>query len=115
MSPAERQRRRRERLRKEQNKATTALKRTRAKDKAHQAYIPMPPGITSWKEHRVTTAEGEKVIWSPQSRPLAACHHDITDDDVLALLVQLHAMAKKRGLDGKLVELGLKAKQDKPE
>lgn len=98
MTPAERQRKRRGKVIRAQVAAATKGKRDRAKDKAHAAYIPKPPGLTYWEQVTVQTAEGERTAWAPKSRPLAACHSDLTDGDVLALLEQLEAIARERGL-----------------
>ena len=99
MTPAERQARRRAKLRKEASKAVSAGKRRAARDKANARYIPYPPGITYYEAVTVTLQDGGKrEIWTPKTRPLAACHTDIADDDVLALLEQLNAIAKERGL-----------------
>lgn len=99
MSAAERQRRRRERLRKEQDKAVAAGKRAMAADKARANYIPMPPGITYWRKVVVQTAEGEREVWTPETRPVATLDAvDLSDDDVMALLVKLRAVAVARGL-----------------
>jgi len=98
MTAAQRQKRRRARLKREASAGITSAKRAKAKAKAHATYIPMPPGITYWEKVRVQTAEGEREVHTPKSRPLAACHSDLTDDDVLQLMAQLRGLADKRGL-----------------
>ena len=59
----------------------------------------MPPGITYWEKIVVQTAEGDREISVPKTRPLAACRTGLDDDDVLALLDELHGIARKRRLD----------------
>ena len=100
MSPAQRQRRRRKTLKKaektEQQRATAA----RARYEREKQYRPMPPGVYYWKELEVRDAENNIVkIWRPHCRPLAACHEHLEDEDILALLDELHGMARDRGLD----------------
>lgn len=93
MTPAERQARRRKRLARAAGSAATAGKRAKSRDKARASYIPLPRGVTHW----VLVAAGEEG-WAPVTKPLAACADDLTNDDVLALLDQLRAIAAERGL-----------------
>ena len=60
-------------------------------------YIPMPPGVTTWRKVRVYP-NTEAEILMPLTRPLAACETDLDDDEVLGLLAQLKRIAKNRGL-----------------
>lgn len=99
MTAAERQARRRAKLRKAAGKAATAGKRAAARDRGHAAYIPMPPGVTYYERLIVRLVDGStKEIWAPKTRPLAACKSDLRDEDVLALLEQLNQIAVRRGL-----------------
>ena len=93
MTDAERQRKRRQRLRRER-----AANEKRAKRRAKATTIPSPPGITYWREVLVQTAEGEKAIIAPTTRPLAACDTDLSNDEVRALARQIAAIAKRRGI-----------------
>jgi hypothetical protein len=74
MTAAERQRRRRKRLRKEKLKLGRKAERERRLLKAAEAYIPVPPGITYWRQVPVQTAAGEREIWASTTRPLSAVH-----------------------------------------
>lgn len=98
MTPAERQRRRRKRLRKEALSEATQGKRAAARQKARAKFMPMPVGFVYWREVTLEALERTTVL-APTTRPLAACHGDLTDDDVLALLNELHSIAESRGLD----------------
>ncbi len=98
MTPAERQARRRARLRRELEGAAKVGKRAAARDRAHAAYISAPPGITYWAAVEVARDGTTREIMAPNTRPLAACENDLTDDDVLALLAQLQKIASNRGL-----------------
>jgi hypothetical protein len=99
MTPAERQKRRRARLRKERTAEVKRSERLRYRAKAAASYIPMPPGITYWRRVTVVTPDGERQVWAPTARPLAACDNNLDDDDVRALLFALHKIAAKRGID----------------
>ena len=97
MTPAERQRRRRKRLKKERTTEAKRLARLMRRDKNALAYIPAPPGITYWRQVTVLTNDGEKEIWTPTTRPLATCG-SLEDDELQSLIRQLHRIARKRGL-----------------
>jgi hypothetical protein len=99
MTPAERQRRRRKKLRKEQSNDWRCRERLMLREKKARNYIPMPPGITFWRKVEVQTAEGPDTIFTPTTRPLAKCETDLDDDEIVALLTQLRDLAEKRGLD----------------
>jgi hypothetical protein len=65
--------------------------------KAVSEYIPMPPGITYWEQ--VTVRSGvEQTILQPTTKPLAACELHLTDEDVLALWVQITRLMRERKL-----------------
>jgi hypothetical protein len=61
-TPAERQRRRRKRLRKEKLALGWRAENERRRLKKAETYIPMPPGITYWREIEVLTADGPLKI-----------------------------------------------------
>ncbi len=70
--------------------------RKKFRDKAALKYCPMPPGITYYEQIAVRLADGAtRPVMGPKTKPLAAC---CDDDDVLALIRQLGAMATQRGL-----------------
>ncbi len=98
MTPAQRQRRRRKRLRKEQGDYVLKVESLRQRYEKAKEYIPSPPGITYYESIIIVTPEGERSIFVPKTRPLAACGDDLEDEDVMALLERLEAMAKERGL-----------------
>jgi hypothetical protein len=98
MTPAERQQRRRARLRREQAAIVVDAKRLRARDKTRAAYMPMPPGITYWRTVIVQTAAGEQTVYTPTMRPPASCDADLTDQEVLDMLAQLGELARRRRL-----------------
>lgn len=99
MTPAERQQRRRKRLKAERAAETKKVERAKRRAKNTDLYIPMPPGVTYWQQVTVITPDGEHTVWAPKTRPLAACDSDLEDRDVLALLSQLRSIAEARGLD----------------
>jgi hypothetical protein len=100
MTAAERQARRRKRLRKERDAEWKRKERLRRREKNARDYIPTPPGVTYWRQVRVVTPEGEeRDVWAPRTRPLAACRNDLEDDDVRALLFALHTLARQRGIN----------------
>ena len=99
MTAAERQARRRKRLRKTRATELNHKLRLQARDARALAYIPMPPGITYWVTVKVKTPADEITeVWSPRTRPLAAIAVDLTDEDVRALLKQITDLARKRKL-----------------
>ena len=96
MTDAERQQRRRKKLRRERSDEIKKKHRAIARDKQAESYIPMPPGITHWETVVVQTAEGEREIFAPKTRPLAA-FNSLEDVDIEALLKQLQAELERRG------------------
>ena len=100
MTAAQRQRRRRAKLRKAERTEHERAGAARARFEGDKRYIPMPPGITLWRKIRVRGETGGFVeTWKPDTKPLAACGPDLDDSDVLALLNELHGIAQERGLD----------------
>ena len=109
MTAAERQQKRRKRLRKEQGAELSRKMRLKARQKAAEHYIPTPPGITYWRKVPIITADGQRepgvpptgpvIMWQPKTRPLASCETDLEDDDIRALLRRLHEVARKRGIE----------------
>ena len=100
MTPAERQRRRRKRLKTERSAEVRKKLAGKARDERALSYNPMPPGITVWRKTRIKARE-EIEIWQPTTRPLAAVQ-DLEDDDLLALLRDLRILASERGLSPEL-------------
>lgn len=98
MSDAERQRRRRARLAKEHKTVIARKLRFKQREEAAVNYVPTPPGVTYWTQVVIETPCGPKAIFSPTTRPLAACAADLEDEDVLALLQQVTHLAKSRRL-----------------
>jgi hypothetical protein len=100
MTPAERQRRRRKRLKAEQLKTATKAERQRKRLKNAAGYIPTPPGITYWHKVVVVTPEGEKECWAPTTQPYPSVdlHEFVEDGDIKALLRALAREANRRGL-----------------
>ncbi len=97
MTPAERQRRRRKRLKADRSDEVRKKSAAKARDERALAYNPMPPGVTVWRVVRVKARE-EVEIWQPATRPLAAFQDGLEDDDILALLRDLRILAAERGL-----------------
>ena len=97
MTPAERQRRRRKRLKTERSDEVRKKSAAKARDERALAYIPMPPGITVWFQKRMKANE-EFDAWIPRTRPLAAFQDGLEDDDILSLLRDLRILATERGL-----------------
>jgi hypothetical protein len=98
MTPAERQRRRRAKVAKGHKAEIGRRLWFKHREQAAMNHVPAPPGITYWTQVTVQTPDGEKPIFSPTTRPLAACAADLDDDDVMALLVQVTELAKQRNL-----------------
>ncbi len=97
MTSAERQRRRRKRLKTERSDEVRKKSAAKARDERALAYIPMPPGITVWFQKRMKANE-EFDAWIPRTRPLAAFQDGLEDDDILSLLRDLRIVAAERGL-----------------
>ena len=97
MTPAERQRRRRKRLKTERGAEVRKKLAAKTRDEKALQYNPMPPGITVWRKVRVKARE-EMEIWQPTTRPLAAFQDGLEDDDILSLLRDLRILAAERGL-----------------
>ena len=97
MTPAERQRRHRKRLKTTRSAEVRKKLAAKARDERAMLYDPMTPGITVWCKVRIKAGE-EVEIWQPKTRPLAAVHDDLEDDDLLALLRDLRILATERGL-----------------
>jgi hypothetical protein len=99
MTPAERQRRRRKRLKAEQLKTATKAERKRQRIKNSSAYIPMPPGVTYWRKVTVVTPEGEREILAPTTQPYPSlCLADFEDAEIVVLLRALAREANRRRL-----------------
>ncbi len=97
MTPAERQRRRRKRLKTERSAEVRKKMAAKAREEKALEYIPMPPGITVWFKKRMKANEAVEV-WIPRTRPLAAFQDGLEDDDILSLLRDLRILAAERGL-----------------
>src|SRR5438105_4715765 len=100
MTAAERQQRRRARLKREKLKLGTKAERQRQRLKMAETYIPAPPGVTYWRAVTIETADGPTRTAVPITRPLAALPWaELEDADVVALLERLLGQAKIRGID----------------
>ncbi len=97
MTPAERQRRHRKRLKTGRSTEVRKKLAAKARDERALQYNPMPPGITVWYKKRMKAREVAE-IWQPRTRPLAAFQDGLEDDDILALLRDLRILAAERGL-----------------
>ena len=97
MTPAERQRRRRKRLKTERSAEVRKKLAAKARDERALQYNPMPPGITVWRKVRVKARE-DTEIWQPMTRPIAAVQDGLEDNDILSLLRDLRILAAERGL-----------------
>lgn len=99
MTGAERQRRRRKKLAGARSVEIKTAYRKKFRDDAALKYCPAPPGITYYEQIAVRLADGAtRLVMVPKTKPLAACCDNLDDDDVLALIRQLGAMATERGL-----------------
>jgi hypothetical protein len=95
---AERQARRRKRLRAARSAETQRKERLRHRAKMAEQYIPVPPGVTVWVKVAIPAGKAA-VILQPQTRPLASFSAgDLEDEDVLSLIAQLNRIAHERGL-----------------
>lgn len=100
MTAAERQRRRRRKLRQGRRFEIDKKHRAMAREREAERYIPTPPGITHWEHVPTVTADGSRrKVWAPVTKPLATCAANLDDDDVLVLLVSLAQVAVDRGID----------------
>lgn len=100
MTAAERQRRRRARLKREKLKLGMKAERKKRLLKKAETYIPIPPGITYWRPVTIETTNGPMQTTVPVTRPLASLPwQDLEDADVVALLERLLGQAKLRGID----------------
>ncbi len=97
MTPAERQRRRRKRLKTERSTEVRKKLAGKARDERALQYNPMPPGITVWYKKRMKAREVSE-IWQPMTRPIAAVQDGLEDNDILSLLRDLRILAVERGL-----------------
>ena len=100
MTAAERQRRHRARVRREQLAASVPARieahRKRLR-KLGKDYIPAPPGITYWQTMTVITPQGEQQIQTPMTRPLASIElSELSDKDIAALLYVLQTEQERR-------------------
>ena len=76
---AERQARRRKRLRKTRSAVLNRQRAHKARDQQAEQYIPYPPGITYWR--KVTLRAGETTeIMQPKTQPLPSIAGDLEDD-----------------------------------
>jgi hypothetical protein len=99
MTAAERQRRRRKKLAKQKSSNQAKALRAIARQKNADSYMPVPPGITFWRRAKVRLDDGCIMETSlPIQKPLASCETTLDDDDVLALIRRLGAVAKRRGI-----------------
>ncbi len=97
MTPAERQRRHRKRLKTERSAEVRKKLAAKARDERALQYNPMPPGITVWYKKRMKANE-EFDAWIPRTRPIAAVQDGLEDNDILSLLRDLRILAAERGL-----------------
>ena len=94
---AERQARRRKRLRKTRSAVLNRQRARKARDQQAEQYIPYPPGITYWR--KVTLRAGETTeIMRSKTQPLPSIAGDLEDDEIRSLLEQITKLARKRGL-----------------
>jgi hypothetical protein len=100
MTPAERQRRRRKRLKKEKAALGCRAENQRRRLKAAKTYMPMPPGITYWRTVKVKTADGQVIETAvPLTKLLPSLEvGELDNADIIALLRQLTRAAIARGL-----------------
>ena len=99
MTPAERQRRHRAKTKRELLKLGSKAERQRRLAKAAEQYIPMPPGVTYWREVTVVTPEGERTVWNPHTQPLAAVMAGKLSAAEIVGLIQLlqHEQERRQG------------------
>ncbi len=90
MTPAERQRRRRLKLKREQAALPGVAKRARRLAKAREIYIPTPPGLTRWEKMTICLGHVGSEIWTPVTKPyLSFFPEDFTDAEIADLMVRL--------------------------
>ena len=101
MTAAERQRRRRKKLRAQQPAEVRQKLVKRSRDKHALKYMPMPPGITRW--HQVTISPGQEVtIWQPEPVPLPMFDNELDDAEIIYVLGLLKWKAQKTRPRGRL-------------
>jgi hypothetical protein len=102
MTGAERQRRRRRRLKKLRDSEWHRRDRMKRRQKNAERHpsIPMPPGITYWEQVVVRLPDGGSGrVWAPRTKPLAACGGHLEPEEIRFLLRGLIGLAQARGLD----------------
>jgi hypothetical protein len=102
LTPAEKQRRYRQRLRKAKLSRGHKAARERQLLKVADKYIPAPSGptIVYWDKVRVQTPEGEREVYAPRERPWAAVRKELlSDDDIRGLFKDLRKEALRRSLE----------------
>ena len=97
MTPAERQRRRRKRLKTERSAEVRKKLAAKGRDEGARQNNPMPSGSTVWFKKRMKANE-EFDAWIPRTRPIAAIQDGLEDNDILSLLRDLRILAAERGL-----------------
>jgi hypothetical protein len=95
MSDAERQRRRRKKLRRQRTAEIVKRERWQRRAKNTKNLVPYPPGITRWRKVEIKPGI---TISQAVTQPLAACWRDLTNEEISALLIQLIRLAIRRGL-----------------
>jgi hypothetical protein len=101
MTPAQRQRRRRTRVRRALIAAGAGLdkaeRRKRRLAKLGKQIIPAPPGITYWREITVTTLEGERQVWAPITQPApGVALRELTNIEIASLIEVLEREQDRR-------------------
>lgn len=103
MAPAERQRRRRAKVKRKLIAAGSAEdkaeRRKRRLAKRGERIVPMPPGITYWREVTISTPEGPVQTWAPITQPAAGVALlQLTDAEIDSLIDNLtHELARREG------------------
>ncbi len=98
MTAAQRQRKRRRKLKGKRSAELRAKDAARRREKMLEGYIPSPPGITYWKHVEIRPEHVGRQICQPATRPLASCQNELSNEDVIALIQRLYRQCQRRGI-----------------
>jgi hypothetical protein len=101
MTDTQRQRRHRAKVKRKLIALGTAedkkKRRQRRMAKIGERVVPMPPGITYWRQITVTTPDGEQQVWAPITQPApGAALLELSDAEIASLIENLEHEQKRR-------------------
>jgi hypothetical protein len=98
LTPAERQKRHRKKLKAERSGEVRKRIANRQREEEALQYLPAPPGITYYREVTIRPEHVGRTVWRPTRRPLARCDNYLEDEEIIGLLCELKYHVLKRGL-----------------